>query len=84
MDNTSTANMLLAHGANVDTRDLTGMSALAWACQYGFFDYARLLVDHGADVNQRSNDGLTLIQHVPPGKGKEIIRLLIEHGAPRE
>ena len=43
--------MLIAEGADVNTRDAKGISALTWAARQNCIERVRLLVEHGANVN---------------------------------
>lgn len=42
---------LIADGAALDCRDITGSTALIWACYWGHFMTAAALIDAGADIN---------------------------------
>ena len=54
---TEIAELLIAKGANPNTKDNEGDTPLHLAVAYGHTDILRILLDAGADVNARFNDG---------------------------
>lgn len=48
---TAIAKSLEVDGVDVNDRDGSGWSSLAWACKMGQLDAARLLLRNGADIN---------------------------------
>src|ERR1700722_5135024 len=60
--NEAMVELLLNHGAAVDSRDNTGEVALSYAGANGFMTVCRTLVAHGADVNAKNNSGSTPLQ----------------------
>jgi len=72
---------LIAQGADVNTRDLHGLGALAWAARRGFADVAAALIKKNADVNERDiNNWSPLLWAAAHGHPK-VAELLIRHGA---
>src|SRR5262249_14038499 len=71
---------LLEQGADPNTRNEAGATALMWAVDD--LEKTRLLTWHGADVNARSDDGRTplLIAAGLFGNG-EVVKLLLDRGA---
>jgi len=53
------ARLLVAAGADIDTRSADGKSALALAIYNGHYDTAELLIDAGADVNNADAERFT-------------------------
>jgi ankyrin repeat protein len=51
--------LLLAHGADVNARQQSGVTPLHSAAHNGQLKIAKLLIDHGADVNAKTEDGKT-------------------------
>lgn len=51
--------LLIAHGVNVNAKDIAGSAPLHWACFNGHIDIVRLLIAHGADVNMKNQNGDT-------------------------
>ena len=72
--------LLLEAGADPNTRNEAGATALMWAVND--LDKTRLLIRSGADVNARSDDGRTplLIAATWPGSFA-VIKLLLDHKA---
>ena len=55
--NTSTIDMLLGHGANIDARDHRGCAALHISISLGQLEATRSLLKHGANVHVRNIKG---------------------------
>ena len=53
--------LLLREGAGVDRRSYSGMTALMYACKFGFYEVAELFLEHNCDVNIRDNGGRTAL-----------------------
>jgi ankyrin repeat protein len=77
---TRSANLLLQKGADPNTRNDAGATALLWAVDDA--ETTRLLLEHDADPNVRSADGLTplLLAAARFGSG-DVVKLLLDHGA---
>ena len=75
--------LLLDHGADPNTRNDAGATALLWAVDEP--ETTRLLLEHGADPNVRSADGVTplLLAAGRFGSG-DVVKLLLDHGAKLE
>jgi ankyrin repeat protein len=67
--NEAVVELLLSHGAAVDSPDGAGRTALSWAVQNGFMTVCQTLLAHGADVNAKDNNGSTSL-HVAVREGK--------------
>ncbi len=59
---------LLAAGAEVDARDVMGVTALMHASAEGHTQSVKALLEAGADVDAHANDGLTALMVVAKGK----------------
>jgi ankyrin repeat protein len=71
---------LLKSGADPNSKNAVGASALMWAVDD--FEKTRLLIEAGADVNAKSDDGRTpLIVAVGKFGSSPIVKLLLDHGA---
>lgn len=75
------ARMLLAHGANPDTRDAEGQTPLVVAAVKGRLDLAAALVHAGANVNAPAVDGRTALMRAAASNRVESVRWLLAHGA---
>ena len=75
--------LLLDKGADPNTKNDAGATALLWAVDEP--EATRLLLEHGADPNVRSADGLTplLLAAAHLGSG-DVVKLLLDHGAKLE
>ena len=72
---------LLDHGADINTRDKKGYTALIIATQYKYIVIIRLLLDRGADPNISSVYGDTSLIYASFGGRTDIVRLLLRYGA---
>jgi ankyrin repeat protein len=81
--NVATVRRLLDLGADVNTRNDAGASALLWAVDD--LEIARTLLDHGADPNVMSADRRTPLAVAAGRDGASpIVRLLLDRGAKLE
>ena len=71
----------LSLGADVDSADIHGYTALMYACWNGDINITRLLIEHSADVNAVDNIGETALMRACWNGHIDTIQLLIEHGA---
>ena len=80
---TRATKLLLDLGADPNTRNDAGATALIWAVDEP--EATRLLLEHGADPNARSADGVTplLLAASRLGSG-DVVTLLLDHGAKLE
>jgi ankyrin repeat protein len=72
---------LAAHGADLETRDAQGDTALIIAIRHGNHRMARHLVTEGADVNVQDTEGKTAIQIAKEAGLRDIAQLLKRQGA---
>lgn len=70
------AEALLEQKVNVNKPDVTGRSALHWACDNNDVELARLLLKHGADPNAYTNTGLSILVY-PVLRGCDPIKHLL-------
>lgn len=49
-------------GANVNARNSTRWSSLAYAAKFNHLPVAKILIENGADINQKVNTGATALQ----------------------
>lgn len=76
------AELLLAHGADANTRDENGETYLHHAAsKAGVGKEVELLLAHGANVNAKDNHGDTPLHEAARHGNKEFAELLLAHGA---
>ena len=61
LKNTTIAETLLKHGAQVDSSADYGYTPLMYACQNGDYEMVSLLLRYGADVKKRNADDFTAL-----------------------
>ena len=69
----------ITEGANVNSRDNTGTTALMYLVLNGYTDIAELLMRYGADVNARELRGLTALMLASWKGHAETAELLLKH-----
>ena len=73
--------MLLEMGADVNSMDKLGFTALKWAVALGRENNARLLLDNGADIEAECTDGERPLHSAAWLGNDTMIQLLLEKGA---
>ncbi len=84
-----TVKVLLERGADVDTVDSIGLTALIWAIEFsleagdteGGLAAIRLLLEYGADANHATDLGEMPLFLAAEAGSAEAVRMLLEHGA---
>nr|XP_058915121.1 protein phosphatase 1 regulatory subunit 12B isoform X4 [Kogia breviceps] len=72
---------LLARGADVDTANVDGLTALHQACIDENLDMVKFLVENGANVNQQDGEGWTPLHAAASCGYLNIAEYFINHGA---
>lgn len=72
---------LLARGADVDTANVDGLTALHQACIDENFDMVKFLVENRADVNRQDNEGWTPLHAAASCGYLNIAEYFLNHGA---
>jgi ankyrin repeat protein len=72
---------LLDKGADVNTKDIEGHTALMWAAGLGHNIIVQTLLDKGADVNAKNNDGLAALKIAKNEGLTEVVGFLKKAGA---
>jgi ankyrin repeat protein len=75
------AELLLAHGADVNAKDGTGKTYLCFAAENGQKDAAELLLAHGADVNAKCRGRMPPLLVAAYNEHGDLFELLLAHGA---
>lgn len=75
------AELLLDHGATVDSRTEGGFSPLHWAAGRDAAEVARLLIAHGADIEAESAAGIRPLHWAATRNATRVIELLLAAGA---
>jgi ankyrin repeat protein len=93
--NVEIVKLLINHGADVNSQDKNGLTALMYAVVKGQYDMAKFLLETGADVSAHAVDGSTalalavadsgdeanpLADRIRPGR-LEVAELLVKNGA---
>ncbi|XP_055846461.1 protein phosphatase 1 regulatory subunit 12A-like [Episyrphus balteatus] len=72
---------LIENGADINTANVDGLTALHQACIDDNLDMVEFLVEHGADINRQDNEGWTPLHATASCGFVSIARYLVEHGA---
>ena len=72
---------LLLMGAEIESRDASGMTALHHASRNGYYLVMRLLLDNGCKVKSRAHRGYTALHFAAIAGDSETIKLLVARGA---
>lgn len=78
------AELLLQHGARVDSRTDGGFTPLHWAASRNAAEVAAVLIAHGADVDAESATGIRPIHWAAHRNATRVVELLIAAGAALE
>ncbi len=73
--------ILLESGADPNSVDQDGETALMKASAKGLKQTIRLLIGHHADINRKDKTGRTALMHAAAGHSSDAIPLLLENGA---
>merc|ERR1712106_688318 len=73
--------VLLGRGADIDTANVDGLTALHQACIDDNLDMVEFLVANGADVNRGDDEGWTPLHATASCGFLSIAKFLLEHGA---
>jgi ankyrin repeat protein len=75
------ARLLLARGANVNSRAVNNGTPLHEAAGNGDVEFANLLLNHGADVNAKTTDGKTPLSYALERNRLDMAEFLRKYGA---
>jgi ankyrin repeat protein len=80
-NNLEKVRLLLEHGADINSKDEYGQTALMNAAHGGQLELVRLLIEKGADLNTRAKYNLTALMLSLIARHPDVARVLIEAGA---
>ncbi|XP_055372986.1 protein phosphatase 1 regulatory subunit 12A isoform X8 [Condylostylus longicornis] len=72
---------LLDSGADINTTNIDGLTALHQACIDDNLEMVEFLLEYGADINRQDNEGWTPLHATASCGSVSIARYLAEHGA---
>ena len=86
-DNTKIVEVLLKHGADSNSIDIDGETALMSAVRQRNFTMMKMLIKSGADINAQDNNGDSVLEYASNGScsgdGEKIVKYLLQNGANR-
>jgi len=71
---------LLGQGANIETRDADGHTAISLAAHEGHIGVMELLIQKGANINARSGNGTTPLISSIDSHNLDAVKLLLKKG----
>jgi ankyrin repeat protein len=77
--NEAVVRFLLEHGAETDSKDGYGRTALSIAAEEGYETIVRLLLEHGADTASKCHDGRSPLSYATEKEHEAVIRLFAEY-----
>ncbi|KAK4504760.1 hypothetical protein PRZ48_002722 [Zasmidium cellare] len=77
----TTIAILVELGADIETRDYFGRTALNHAVRHNHTDSVKTLIQKGADVNSQSRDGTSPLHCAAQNGSEELCRILVDAGA---
>ena len=80
-DDTGQLEEILARGADIDARNVDGVTALMRAAYTGRLKMVRALIGHGADLNATRVDGFTSLGLAAFFGHTDVVKVLVESGA---
>jgi ankyrin repeat protein len=75
------AQKILQKGANPDSTNNEGTTALTVACNFGDIKFASLLLQHGADINKQDNEGMSCLMYATLRNHEDFVTMLLQAGA---
>lgn len=77
----TTSELLLKHGADIETIDSNGRTPLMWAATNGNAELAEMLLECNADPRVGNNRGRTALHLAAENNQLQVVRQLLKHGA---
>lgn len=86
-NNTKIVEVLLKHGADSNSIDIDGTTALMSAVRQRNSTMMKMLIKSGADINAQDNNGDSVLEYASKGScsgdGEKIVKYLLQNGANR-
>lgn len=86
-NNTKIVEVLLKHGADSNSIDIDGTTALMSAVRQRNSTMMKMLIKSGADINAQDNNGDSVLEYASNGScsgdGEKIVKYLLQNGANR-
>jgi ankyrin repeat protein len=79
--NTAVVQQLLDKGANIESKDKNGYTALILAAVFNNTEVVKLLLARGANIEAKNNDGNTALIWAAFKDKLEVVKLLLANGA---
>ncbi|NLO91481.1 MAG: ankyrin repeat domain-containing protein [Elusimicrobia bacterium] len=73
--------MFLAAGADINSKNRDGITALMSASANGYMETVKFLTEKGIDINARDNSGMTALRYANANENDDVARLLKTLGA---
>jgi len=71
----------IAHGSNLDEKDVNGSTPLITAALFGHLEAVKALIEGGADLNLKNNSGDTALTSAAFLCHTEVVQVLLDNGA---
>ena len=75
---TEVCSLLLHHGANIDSKNVNGFTAIINAAQQGHMDTVKMLHERGADVFATNRQGASAITQASQHNRAQTVQYLVE------
>lgn len=69
---------IIRHGAEINSKDKKGMTALHYAASTGNADGLKILLKQGAEINSKDKNGQGLLHHAAKNKDPEVLRFALQ------
>ena len=68
-------------GADINSKNKDGSTALMSASANGYIDIVKFLIEKGIDINARDNGGMSALRYAFANENDDVVRLLKSLGA---
>ncbi|MBM5782711.1 MAG: hypothetical protein FJ368_04735 [Pelagibacterales bacterium] len=77
-------NMLVENGAELNSTNHNGHSALFLACNFGNEEMVKFLLEHGADITLKDKQDSSVLHFAAKEGNKEVVEILLKHSESKE